>query len=269
MKKFSFLGKLSIIFIIFLICFSLLGKVAYTKAYDKPSGKSLESPSKEHILGTDDLGIDILAQIIYGSQISLFIGFTTAIISGLFGSIVGMLSGYYGGRFDNFIMRLIDVLISLPELPLMILIGAFLGPSIKNIIIVLSLFSWTRPAKIARSKILSIKQEDYILVAKSYGANFLYLTRKHFIKDLFPLISISIIKITSKAIIAESGLSFLGLGDPTSKTWGIILNHAIGFKGIYFTNYWKWWVMSPLLFIICLVLSMAFISRDLERILEV
>lgn len=265
-KKFTIWGKLSIIFILMIIFIGIFAPYISPYPHNAPSGMSLEPPNKNHLLGTDDLGIDLFSQIFYGARISLIIGFTTSILAGLGGAILGVISGYYGGVIDKIIMRLADMIIAIPNLPMMILLGAFFGPSIKNIVLVLVLFSWTTPARTIRSKVVSIKEEPYIIMAKSYGASFPHLFKTHFLPEIMPILAITIIKTTSKAIVAEAGLSFLGLGDPTSKSWGLILNHGINFKGIYFTNYWKWWVMAPLLATMMLILSIAYISKDLEKI---
>lgn len=267
-NRFSTSGKIAIVFILMLILMGIFSTHICTHPYNLPSGSPFEPPSRDHWLGTDDLGIDLFSQICFGAKISLLIGISAAILAGIGGGILGILAGYYGGIIDRIVMRIADIIIVLPDLPMMILLGAFFGPSIRNIVIVLALFSWTSPARIVRSKILSMKKENYILVAESYGAGFGYLLVKHFIPEILPLLTVAVIKLTSRAIVAEAGLAFLGLGDPTSKSWGLILNHAINFKGIYFTNYWKWWIMAPLTAIVLLVLSIAVISRDLEKILN-
>lgn len=179
-----------------------------------------------------------------------------------------MIAGYFGGFVDRMIMRMTDVMIVIPELPMMIVLGVFFGSKVYNIILVLVLFSWTNPARIVRSKVLSMKQDKYITVARSYGAGFFYLTRYHFLPGLLPLVSISIIRLTGRGIVAEAGLSFLGLGDPTWKSWGLILNHAIQFKGIYFTEFWKWWVTVPLFSITLLVAVIAILARDCEKLVN-
>ena len=267
-NRFSIGGKISIVFIIALIIMGLFSTYICIYPYDLPSGAPFEPPNRIHLLGTDDLGMDLFSQICFGARISLFVGITAALIAGIGGGILGILAGYYGGILDKIIMRVADIMIVLPDLPMMILFGSFFGPSLKNIIFVLAFFSWTTPARIVRSKVLSTKNENYILVAESYGAGFGYLLWKHFIPEILPILMVTIIKLTSKAIVSEAGLAFLGLGDPTSKSWGLILNHAINFKGIYFTDYWKWWVVSPLVAITFLVISIATISRDLEKILN-
>ena len=267
-KKFTILGKVSILIIALIIIIGIFAPWISPYSHDLPSGKSLESPSKEHLLGTDDLGIDLLSQMFYGARLSLIIGLSTSTLAGLGGALLGVMAGYYGGLIDKIIMRLADMMIALPNLPMMILLGAFFGPSLKNIVLVLVLFSWTSPARIIRSKVISVKNEAYIIMAKSYDASFYHLLKTHFLPEIMPILAITIIKITSKAIVAEAGLSFLGLGDPTSKSWGLILNHGINFKGIYFTEYWKWWIMSPLLATMILILSISYISKDLEKILN-
>jgi peptide/nickel transport system permease protein len=147
-----------------------------------------------------------------------------------------------------------------------VLLGAFWGPSLYNIILALAVFSWSIPARTVRSQILAIKQEKYIAAARSYGADFFHLTLRHFGPGIFTLAAVGMIKVTGRAIVAEAGLSFLGLGDPTSRSWGLILNHALNFKGIYFTEYWKWWITAPLLAITILVAAIAILARDGERL---
>ncbi|NEZ46158.1 ABC transporter permease [Clostridium niameyense] len=265
-KNLSSISKISFIIIIFFTFMALFCPLICKFPYSKPSGVSFNPPCSKHILGTDDLGIDLWSQICYGSRISITVGLFTALLSGLLGSFIGIVCGYYGGTIDKILMRFTDLMMVLPELPVMIVLAAFFGPSIKNVIIVLSLFSWVSPSRIIRSKVISIKNENYIKVAQSFGGNFTHILSKHILPKIIPLISISMIKIISKSIIAESSLSFLGLGDPLSKSWGMILNHAINFEGIYFTDYWKWWILSPLTCILTLVLAFAFISKELENI---
>ncbi|MDQ2085592.1 ABC transporter permease [Herbivorax sp. ANBcel31] len=266
LNRLSLMGKIGAFVILIILVIGLFGNLLSFYPHNIPGGNALEAPSLKHWLGTDDLGIDIWAQICYGARISVFIGLSTAVLSGIGGSIIGVIAGYFGKKIDKIIMRLTDIIIVLPDLPVMIVLGAFFGPDIKNIIIVLSLFLWTFPARIIRSKILSVKEEKYFLAAKSYGAGLKHLFFRHFIPHISPLIMISMIRIVNRAIIAEASLAFLGLGDPASKSWGMILNRAINFKGIYFTDFWKWWVLSPVIALLLLVISVGFISRDVEKI---
>lgn len=268
LKRLSTAGKISV-FLITLVCFMAIFAPLLTKhPWNQPTGDALEPPSKAHILGTDDLGIDLWSQICYGARNSIAVGIGTALTACLLGTALGIIAGYCGGIPDLVISAVIDVLTAIPGLPLMIAAGAFFGPSIKNIILILSILSWAMPARIIRSKIISLKQEMYIKAAQGYGAGFSYITIKHFLPRIFPLSATSFIRLISKAIVSEASLSFLGLGDPTSKSWGLILNYALNFPGIYFTDYWKWWLVYPLLCIILLVLSTAVIGREFEKILD-
>ncbi len=259
-------GQIAVILISLVLLTGLFADWLSPHSHVLPSGNALRPPDSRHWLGTDELGIDLWAQICHGARLSIFVGLGTALLAGLGGCLIGILSGYFGGMIDRLIMRLTDLMIVLPDLPLMIVLGVFLGPSLYNIILVLAIFSWTGPARIVRSKILSMKQEKYITVAASYGAGFVHLTTRHFLPGILPLAAVSIIRLTGRAIVAEAGLSFLGLGDPTSKSWGLILNHAVQFKGIYFTEFWKWWVAAPLTAITLLVVAIAMLARASETL---
>lgn len=266
--SFSGYGKFGMGAILFMVCLCFLSFFFLGNLHRIPSGSALEAPSLAHWLGTDDLGIDIFAQICHGAAISMLVGFSTALLAGIGGSSLGILAAYYGKWIDKLITGLCDVMMSIPQLPLMIVLGAFFGASLTNIVLVIALLSWVGPARTARSKVLAMRHENFITAARSYGAGFRHLALKHFIPGLLPIISVSMIRIVSHAVVAEAGLSFLGLGDPLSKSWGIILNRSINFPGIYFTDFWKWWIMSPLAALLILVVAVAFISRDLEKIMN-
>ncbi|BBO80656.1 ABC transporter permease [Desulfosarcina ovata] len=230
-----------------------------------PSGPALIAPCCSHPMGTDELGVDLLAQVCFGARISLLVGVGTALLAGLGGGLVGILAGYRGGWLDRVLMRLIDILLVLPDLPVMIVLAAFLGPRVETIIFVLAAFSWVFTARIVRSRVLSLKQRRYVHAAETYGAGVFYLMRRHFLPEIFPLAAVSMIRLAGRAIVAEAGLSFLGLGDPTSRSWGMIIHHALSFKGIYYTDFWKWWLVFPWLALMIVVTSLALVGRDLEK----
>ncbi|MDD4127045.1 MAG: ABC transporter permease [Methanomicrobium sp.] len=267
-SKFSTEGKIGVLGLTLIIIMAVFAPFITVYPPDKITGDSLDSPSSDHFIGTDELGMDIWSQICYGARMSLAIGLAVACIAGFGGGALGVLAGYKGGVFDQVLMRIIDVTMALPSLPLLIVISAFLGPSIINIVLILVLFSWAKPARISRSQTLSIKNNDYIVSARMYGAKPFYLLRKHIFPEVLPILFVLILSITSYAIVAETGLAFLGLGDPTSKSWGMMLNYATGFRSIYFTPYWQWWLLPPLFMLIFLLLCLAFISRDMERVLD-
>ncbi len=233
--------------------------------YNLPTDDILQGPSKKHLLGTDDLGMDILSQLLYGTRISLIVGISCAVFASIGGSILGVIGGYRGKRIDKILLSAIDVINSLPQLPFMIVLSAVLGPDIKNIIFAICLISWVMPARLVRSKVIKIKNQDYIKYAEKYGANFFYILRKHMFVEIYPIVIITFIRIINRAIIAEAGLAFLGLSDPLSKSWGMVLNRAIGFENIFLTDYWKWWLIFPIVFLVVFVLSISTIAREIEK----
>ncbi len=267
-KEFSLPGKASLVVILVFLLVAILAPYISIHPHNISSGPPLLPPGGGHPLGTDELGIDLWAQICYGARVSLLVGFGTALLAALGGGLIGIVSGYLGGWPDKVLMRLIDIMIILPDLPVMIVLAAFFGPSLLNIILVLALFSWVFPARIVRSQILMLKERSYIKSAETYGAGVWYLMWKHFLPEVFPLVAVNMIRLSGRAIVAEAGLSFLGLGDPTSKSWGLIIHHATNFKGIYYTDFWKWWLLYPWLALIIMVISLAFISRELERMVD-
>ena len=267
-KDFSIQGKLSLGILIVVLLMAVFATQLSPYPYNFTSGDALIPPGSEHIMGTDDLGIDLWAQICYGARVSLIVGFGTALLAAVGGGMIGIFSGYVGGIPDKIIMRMIDILIVIPDFPLMVLLAALLGPSLLNVVIVLALFAWVTPARIVRSQVLMLKEQTYIKAAESYGAGTWYLIRRHFLPTVFPILAVNIIRLTGRAIISEAGLSFLGLGDPTSKSWGLIIHYATSFKGIYYTNFWKWWLVYPWLILTMVVMALAFLSREMERVLD-
>lgn len=266
--RFSTEGKIGLCGLLLILMMAIFAPWITAYPPHKITGESLEAPGSGHLLGTDELGMDIWSQICYGARMSLFIGLAVAIIAGIGGGALGILAGYLGGITDQAVMRAVDVIMALPSLPLLVVISAFMGPSIANVILILVVFSWAKPARIARSQTLAIRGHTYIAAARSFGATPAYILRRHILPEVLPILFVLIISITSYAIMAETGLAFLGLGDPTAKSWGMMLHYATSFKSIYFTPFWQWWLLPPLIALIVLLLCLAFISRDLEKVLD-
>ncbi len=261
-------GRAALLILMLLVLTALFAPLLAWHPPDVSSGPALTPPGDGHLMGTDDLGVDLWAMIVFGARVSIIVGLGTALLAGLGGSIAGIASAYKGGWMDRVIMRLVDIMIVLPDLPVMIVLAAFFGPSLSNIIIVLALFSWSRPARLIRAQTLSLKEQPYVKMAAHYGGGFFYLLFRHFLPELLPLLLVNMIRLAGMAIIAEASLAFLGLGDPTSRSWGLIINHAVNFSGIYFTPFWQWWLLYPWLFLTLLVTSLALLGRDLERVAD-
>ncbi len=226
--------------------------------------RPLLKPSAEYLLGTNDVGQDLFSELIAGTRASLFVGLTVSLVTVFFGTWVGMLSGLLGGWIDALLMRLTDLILVLPFLPLVILLSVYLGPSQQNVIFVLSIFFWAIPARLIRSRVLVIHSESYFEAARALGSNTFQLIIRHCWPGVKPLTLTQIVLVASASILAESSLSFLGLGDPSGKSWGTMLYFARA-SGAFLGDAWKWWVVPAGLMISLTVLSLALIGYSLEQ----
>lgn len=224
----------------------------------------LQKPAEENILGTNDLGQDLFSELIAGTRASLFTGLIVSFLSVLFGTLVGLVSGYLGGWIDSLLMRLTDLILVLPFLPLVILLSVYLGPSQRNVILVLALFFWAAPARLIRAQVLRLREDTYIEAARALGANSLQIMMGHLWSGVRPLVLAQIVLVASASILAESSLSFLGLGDPSGKSWGTMLYFARA-SGAFLSDAWKWWVLPTGLMITLTVLSLGLIGYSLEQ----
>ena len=211
-----------------------------------------EGGSLTHLLGTDHQGRDILSRIIYGARISLIVAFTAAIVAGAIGTAVGIISGYLGGWVDQLIMRFVDAWLALPAISFAIFLAALLGPSEKNIIIILAAVYWTRYARVIRGEVLSLKERDYVRLGIVAGCSKWTIMRKHIFPNVLNTSIVLSTLIVGIVIIAEAALSFLGVGVPPPKpAWGLML--ADGKSGMM-AGYW-WFTVFPGLAIMLVVLA--------------
>lgn len=220
-----------IIGLIIIISLCILSAFAPFLSPHSPSEQNLyerlQTPSLSHLLGQDSLGRDILSRIIYGSRVSLKVGFLTIFISGIIGIIVGSIAGYYGGRIDQVFMRICDIFLAFPGLLMAITLIAILGPGINNVIFALCIMGWVSYARLVRGQILSLKNLDYIKAAMASGISDIRIIFKHLLPNLMTPIIIHSTFGMAGAIVAEAGLSFLGLGvQPPESSWGMMLSEG-------------------------------------------
>jgi peptide/nickel transport system permease protein len=223
-------------------------------------------PSSEHLWGTDDAGKDVLSNFIYGSRVSLIVGFFASLISIGIGGLLGMLAGYSGGRVDQWINGFTNIFLVIPDLPLAIVLVALLGPNLLNIILVIGLLGWTGSSRLVRSQTLSIKERKFVLRAKALGANHPHIIRRHILPHILPLMIANAVLVISLAILNESTLSFLGLSDPTKLSWGQMLNFAFT-RGAMSSGAW-WALVAPGFGIVWLVLGCTLLGHGLEQVLN-
>ena len=229
-------------------------------------GKPLEPPSWTHPLGTNDVGQDLLSELIYGTRTSMVIGLSVGLIGVLISLILSLSSVLRGGLWDFALMRLVDAWLTIPPLLLVLLIVAFVPPRVSVLILALSLFSWAGSTRILRSQGLEIKGELYVEAALAMGASAPYLARRHFLPGLYHLVILSFLVQTRRAILLESSLAFLGLADPQHKSWGIMIQYGMKFMAL--GDYWLWWLLPPALALGLTLVSLALIGFGLESQFE-
>ncbi len=221
------LGALGVLLAILLVLLAILADVITTKIPSGTSAMTLEPPSKEAWLGTDELGRDVYTRLVHGSRISLRVGFSAVAIGVTIGFIIGMASAYFGGAADLFVQRIMDAILAFPGLVLVLAIITVLEPSINNVIAALSFGLIPRSARTIRSQALSVKETDYVLAARAVGASHWRIILRHMAPNCLAIYIVFATFSLGFAIIAEASLSFLGLGVPPNiPTWGGMLNQA-------------------------------------------
>lgn len=224
----------------------------------------LEPPCSRHPLGTDDLGRDVLSRMVYGSRISLAVGFIAVGIATIIGMLLGAVSGYYGGWTDRAMMRFIDIMLSIPTFFLVLAVIAFVGPSIWNIMIVIGFTSWMAIARLVRAEFLSLKEREFVLAAKALGANDMRIILRHIMVNSMAPVFVSAILGVASAILVESALSFLGIGvQPPTPSWGNMLTSGKDNIEI------AWWLsLFPGIAILITVLSYNLFGEGLRDALD-
>ncbi|MBQ0138304.1 MAG: dipeptide/oligopeptide/nickel ABC transporter permease/ATP-binding protein [Kurthia sp.] len=247
-----------------MILFALFGPLFIPYDSGEQTGASFEAPSSSHLLGTNDIGQDILAELADGARTSLFLGVSIAICATLIGAIIGITAGYIGGWYETIMMRIIDVVLTLPFLPLMIVVSVYMGQGLFTEIFIITVVMWAGKARQIRAQTLSIKSLGPVQAATAMGANHFYIFKKHILPGVFPLLIPQFVAAVNAAILLESSLSFLGLGNPLQKSWGSILYYANN-RSAFLTDAWAWWIVPPGICIVMVVLGFSFIGYFLEE----
>ncbi len=219
-------------------------------------------PTGAHLLGTDDAGKDVLSSLFYGARVSLIVGFSAATIALLIGGTVGIIAGYRGGKLGSGLMRITDFFLVVPELALQIVIVAIVGQSLRNIILVIGVLGWTTTARLVRSQTLTVRERKFVERARAIGAGDLPILIRHVLPQVLPLMLANTVLVISLAILSESTLAFLGLGDPTQISWGQMLNFAFS-RGAVSAGAW-WALVPPGLAIVWVVLGTTMVGNALE-----
>jgi peptide/nickel transport system permease protein len=215
-------------------------------------------------LGTDYIRRSVWAQFVWGSRVSLFVGLAATVLTIFIGSVVGIVSGFLGGRTDGVLMRLTEWFLVIPFLPLAIVLASILGRSVWNIIFVIGVTSWPGTARLVRAQVLTVKQRLFVDRARSLGASGWHIVSRHILPNVSGLILANATLAVPISILTETTLAFLGLGDPSSASWGKTLEEAF-VKGAMIRNAW-WYFLPAGLGILAVVLAFTLIGRTLEEI---
>ncbi|MGG0718600.1 ABC transporter permease [Robertmurraya massiliosenegalensis] len=224
----------------------------------------LEGGSSSHILGTDNLGRDIISRVIYGSQVSLIVGLVAVIIAGAIGLWLGLIAGYFGGWIDNMIMRLVDAFLAIPNILFLLVILGVIGPGLSTIIIVIGLTAWVSYARLVRSEVLTIKEREFVKAARTIGTSDFTIIRQHILPNVFSSFIVITTLSVASIIILEASLSYLGLGiQPPAVSWGGMLTAGRDYLAT------SWWIATfPGLAITITVLGIIFLGDWLRDVLD-
>lgn len=265
MRNMSIPSKLSALFLLGMILCALFAPWVAPYSYEtQDTLATLASPDSAHWMGTDRLGRDVFSRLIYGARVSLFIGVATTLIALVIGTAYGAVSGYYGGRTDSMMMRGVDVVFALPDLLMIILITVVLGRGLWGIFIALTLVSWVTVARLVRGEVLRIKQFTYIEAARALGAGHARIVFHEILPNIWGILIVTLTFRIPVAILAESTLSFIGLGiAPPFSSWGTLAND--GWTAIKFYPHL---ILFPSLAIFLTILSFNFLGEGLRDWLD-
>ena len=262
------MGLLGVLVLTFFALLAIFGP--FITPYDvkvQDPRQSMLLPSKEYWLGTDGYGVDIFSELLYGARTSMLVGTVSAVIASVLGAAVGLYSGYVGGWKDEVVMRLNDVVLSIPWLVLMIIVAAFVGKiDLTGIILIIGLTGWSYTARMVRAQVLSVKERQYVERARAIGSSEMNIIRRHIFPNTFPLIFANTILTVAVSILSESTLSFLGMRPVNEVTWGTMLSFAS--EASAFQTGRQWWIIAPGLCIVVVVLGFTLLGYALDEILN-
>ena len=255
----------TVILIIFILV-AVFAPVLEPYSTTQQTGPVYAPPSSQHWLGTDDGGIDMLSELIQGARVSLIVGLAATVVAMGIGGAVGILSGYYGGRTDIALMRITDYFLVIPDIPLMIVAAAIFGHSLSNIVIIIGIIYWTSTARLLRAQVKSLRERVYVKRSRSLGASHKRLIWHHIMPQVAPLLVANTVLMVATAIFAETYISFLGLGDPSTISWGRLIQNSLTGGAIFHSAWWA--VVPPGLCVTIVILACTMVGQSIEDALN-
>lgn len=246
-------GMIGMIGVLLILLIGLVGPMLIAKP-DGYTQDILQAPSALHWLGTDNIGLDIFAELVWGARTSLYVSVMAMLIAGVIGIPVGLLCGYNTSWLREVIDGFIDIFMTLPMLPLMIIIAAVMGTSITNVAIILGIFSWPQLARVTKNSTMKIREMQYIEACTCLGLSKPRILFKHILINATGPVFVNMTLVMASAVLTEASLSFLGLGDPTTWSWGTMLKRAWGQNAVISSpNPWWWWLLPSLCIVVYVV----------------
>lgn len=260
------LGMVGLLILVIIIVLGALAPFIadYPGAYGELDAVNLP-PSKDRWFGTDELGRGIFEQTIWGIRSSFYVAALATLLATVVGVVLGLLAGYFQGRLGDLLTSVIDIFLTLPVLPLTILLAAVIPPSLTTLALIIGLFTWPPTARIVRGEAIRLRGSDFVEAARVVGAPTSRILAQHILPNAAPPIFINLSFVAGSAILAEAGLAFLGLGDPTNWSWGTILSHAQA-SGRFLQSWW--YATFPSLFIALTVVALNFLGQALTDVLN-
>lgn len=260
--RMALLGILVLALILFMAVFAPLLSPYSPTEY---TGRIFNPPSMDHFFGTDSMGQDIWARLLFGARTSLLVAVSVALLASSLSVLIGASSALVGGLYERFWMRAVDVMISLPTIIVMILIAAYFRPSLPLLILLISVFSWPGGARIVRSQVLTLKERMHIYAARTFGADQRHILKNHIVPDISPIIASMMIQDARRAVFMEAGLAFLGVSDPQIISWGKMMHQALAFT---YLDVWKWWLLPTGILLSLTLVSLSFLGVGLEAAVD-
>ena len=260
-NKAALLGLILILLILLMSIFAPLIARYDPNALDLTSMR--KAPSWEHWFGTDDMGRDVFARVVYGSRTSLMIGFVPSFISLVLGTLLGLAAGFLGKYVDAFVMRLADVVLAFPSLLLAMVVMYTLGSSTLNLFIALSIIDWAGTARVVRAQTLSLKEKEFVEAARSMGVSRFRIVFRHILPNCLPNLIVLFTLDIPGAIMWESSMSFLGVGDPNAASWGLMVSQGKGYAYMC-----PWLILAPGIAILITVMAFNFLGDGLRDAID-
>ena len=263
-KVLAFVGLLMLLLVLGAAVFA---DVLTVHPPDRSTGSPYEAPSAEHLLGTDDLGRDLWSQLLFGARVSLLVGLVAAVVATVLGTTAALLAGWHRGWVDAVIMRVVDLTLSLPFLVLVLVLAAYFGRGLDVLIVLIAGVLWARPARLLRGQVLKIREFGHTEAAHAMGAGSARIMVVHILWRLIPLLVSQFVRAAAVAVIVQSGVAFLGLGDPGRISWGSTLYFANNGSAIL-TDAWLWWIVPPGVALTVLIVGLAFVGFAFEELAD-